>query len=84
MKTRVIYILTVVDLVRVGYNVDNVYVFDKIEDATSLMKEEYLNKCKEEGIENPMEDCYDYQYSENGFAYIQGKYYWDIFTRKLY
>lgn len=73
------YILTFVDLVNMGYNVKAVYKFDNKEDASNFMKEQYIHHCLEEHITNPLDnDSFDYEYS-NSYAYIFGKYYWDIF-----
>lgn len=78
------YILTFVDLVKMGYNVSDVFMFDSIELANKKMKEMYLQYCEQEDIDDPMAtDSYDYEFSENSFAYINGKYYWDIFNRDL-
>ena len=78
------YILTFVDLVKMGYNVSDVFMFDSIELANKKMKEMYLQYCEQEDIDDPMTtDSYDYEFSENSFAYINGKYYWDIFNKDL-
>ena len=78
------YILTFVDLVKMGYNVSDVFMFDSIELANKKMKEMYLQYCEQEDIDDPMTtDSYDHEFGENGFAYINGKYYWDIFNRDL-
>ena len=83
------YILTFVDLVKMGYNVSDVFMFDSIELAIKKMKEMYLQYCEQEDIDDPMAtDSYDHEFSEsgefgNGFAYINGKYYWDIFNKDL-
>ena len=53
--------------------------FNTKSEAYRYLEREYLNHCKKEGIEDPYaEDSFDYQIGSD-FAYIFGKYYWDIF-----
>jgi hypothetical protein len=81
-----IYILVFVDLVHMGFNAKSVDVFPSDVAANAEMEKQYLEKCKEEGIENPM-DKTDYnighQFTKNGYAYILDKYYWDIFEKEI-
>ena len=85
MKQVSLYVVTFVDLVNVGYNVSNTKVFFDMEKANAYMEKEYMKKCKEEDIDTPMADNnFDYQFSKNGFAYIMGKYYWDIFENNVF
>lgn len=77
-----IYILTHNDLVTYGYGTKSAKVFTKLEDAKTEMVDAYLEKCKEEMIDTPLAtDSYDYQLTDN-YAFIEGKYYWDIFTQE--
>lgn len=79
-----IYVLVLVDLVRQGYNPKSVDVFPNVESANAQMKEQYLKKCEEEMIDTPMaDDSMGYQFTKNGYAYIFGKYYWDIFEKEI-
>ena len=81
---RKIFVLVLVDLDNVGYNAKSVDVFPNVECANAEMKKQYLEKCKEELIDNPMnQNSMDYQFSENMYAYIFGKYYWDIFEKEI-
>lgn len=81
-----IYILVFVDLVNMGFNAKSVDVFTDAKIANAEMEKQYLEKCKEEGIESPMDET-DYnignQFTENGYAYILDKYYWDIFEKEV-
>lgn len=82
MKKK-IYIVAFNDLVIYGYGTKSVKVFTDENEAKEYIKDEYLAKCEEENIEEPLaEDSYDYEYGGN-YAYINGKYYWDIFTREI-
>ena len=83
MSKAKIYITTFVDLVKVGYTPAAVFVDSSKDEAKARMKHEYLKRCEEEQIENPFEEgAMDYQLS-NDFAYIFGKYYWDIFEKEI-
>lgn len=74
-----VFVCTTVDLFNVGYNPSHVDFFNTKSEAYRYLEREYLNHCKKEGIEDPYaEDSFDYQIGSD-FAYIFGKYYWDIF-----
>ena len=77
-------ILTFVDLEHHGYNVHDVFVFNTYGEATAEMKKQYLERCEYEGIKDPMAtDSMNHQFSEDSFAFIFGKYYWDIFYKEV-
>lgn len=77
-------ILTFVDLEHNGYNVKDVFVFNTFDEASAEMKKQYLDRCECEGIKDPMAtDSMDYQFSKDNFAFIFGKYYWDIFYKEV-
>lgn len=78
------FILTLVDLNSVGYRTSNVKLYDDLEKANDEMKRQYLEKCKENNIEEPFSEYYySHEFEENDYAYIEGKYYWDIFNRDI-
>ena len=78
-----IYILTFCDLVKYGDGVKDVTIFKTFEDAQGEMKKAYLEKCKEEYVEEPLSKSdYDISIGDN-YAYLSGRYYWDIFIREI-
>lgn len=80
------FILTFCDLVRYGDGVKDVWMFDNEDEAIQKMNSMYFEKCKEEGIsEDEMFDdkSYDFEFGTN-YAYLSGRYYWDIFNKDLY
>ena len=83
MSKAKIYITTFVDLVNVGYTPAAVFVDSSKDEAKARMKHEYLKHCEEEQIENPFDEgTINHQLGDN-FAYIFGKYYWDIFEKEI-
>lgn len=77
------YILTYCDAVHYGLGVKDVFLFDDKELAMKKMEQMYIEKCKEEEIDNPFSgDSYDYDYGDN-YAFISDRYYWDIFNKDL-
>lgn len=77
-------ILTFVDLEHNGYNVKDVSVFNTFDEASAEMEKQYLDRCECEGVKDPMAtDSMDYQFSKDSFAFIFGKYYWDIFYKEV-
>ena len=79
-----IYILTINNLIEVGYNCADVEVFAEKADADKRMRELYLDFCNKYGIENPFEEgSMMAQYEEGSFAFVFGEYYLDIFSRSI-
>lgn len=80
-----IYILTIVDLERVGFNPKDVEVFTDADKANERMKELYLEQCERYGIKEPFnEDAmgFDYGYGEGSYAYTTDHYF-DIFAKEV-
>lgn len=80
-----IYILVFNDLRNCGYNCKDVKVYTDKASATEEMRKQYLEKFKE--LHNTDEDPYvqhtmDYQFTD-GYAYLFGEYYWDIFEKEI-
>lgn len=77
-------ILTFVDLEHNGYNVKDVFVFNTFDEASAEMEKQYLDRCKCEGIKDPMAtDSMNHQFCDGSCAYIFSKYYWDIFYKEV-
>ena len=77
------FILTYCDLVRYGDGVKDVIMYDNLDEAKEAMKKSYLAKCAEDGIEDPYDEhTYGLELGDT-YAYISGRYYWDIFNRDL-
>ncbi len=76
MKKK-IYIVGFDDLVNYGFGVCNVFTFNTHEEASEFIKERYLTKCEQEGVKPNEGELYD------DYAYIQDRYYWDIFEREI-
>ena len=78
-----IYTLAFCDIDYYGFGTKTITTFTNKENAISKMKEEYLEKCKKLGIENPMvEDSSENQITDD-YAYILMAYYWDIFETEI-
>ena len=83
MKKK-IYILTVVDLEKVGYQCSDVRVFNNLEEANEVMASEYNERCKEWDIEDPFEQgTLEFGYDKYNFAFVFGECYWDIFEKEI-
>lgn len=81
-----IYILVFVDLRNNGYNCKDVKVYTDKVSATKEMREQYFDKFRElhdPEKEDPFtQDSMDYQFTD-GYAYLFGEYYWDIFEKEI-
>lgn len=80
-----IYILVFNDLRNNGYNCKDVKVYTDKVSATEEMRKQYLDKFYEYNIRSadPYEqNTMDYQFTD-GYAYLFGEYYWDIFEREI-
>ena len=79
-----IYVLVVNNPNSVGYNCENVYLFDNKEDASARMKELYEAFCRNHRIDNPYEEnSYDVGYQEGSYEFVFGEYYLDIFEKNI-
>lgn len=78
-----IYVLVTVDLENYGFPAKRVDLFARKEDATSMMRKQYINACKKMKIGDPFtNDSIDGQFTDI-YAYIHGEYYWDIFEEEM-
>ena len=79
-----IYILTFVDLVNVGTNVKDVWVFPSWEAAKEEMEKQFRKKCEEYGITDPKEaGLFRTCEIDGSYAYFSNEYYWDIFGKEV-
>lgn len=76
-----IYTLTF-NNVNEGFGTYEVSTFINKEDAVEKMEKEYLEKCKEDNITEPMTPTLDNQIDED-YAFIFMEYYWDIFETEI-
>lgn len=77
------FIVAFVDLFNVGYQCSSVKMFDSQEDAYEYMRQMYEEACENDSIDPYDENSYENEIGEN-YAYIDGKYYWDIFNTDLH
>lgn len=78
-----IFILTNIDLCEVGYNAKDVEVFTEKEKATERMRELYVAACEKCDIKDPFEQHSIMNECSDDFAYVFGKYYFDIFEKEV-
>ena len=76
-----IYVVAFDDLVNYGTGCCNVWCFTDKETAREFLKDRFVTKCEQCGIKNP----FDTKEGEYGidYAYIDDRYYWDIFERTI-
>jgi hypothetical protein len=79
-----IYVLTIVDLERVGFNPKDVEVYTDMDSAVASMRKQYLEAFEKwgNGKDPDAQDDSDYQFT-NHYAYIFGEHYWDIFEKEV-
>lgn len=80
-----IYVLTIVDLRNVGFNAKDVEVFTDKGKASARMYQLYNDFAKDYGIEDPFdgEGGITYDFNAEGYAYVFGEYYLDIFEKEI-
>lgn len=78
-KSDKIYILTKVDM-EIGFGAIDAKPFSSREDAVKTMVEEYYIQLKKCG----KLDDYEHDCDNNSYAYINKKFYWDIFETEMY
>ena len=82
-----LYILVINDLRNVGFNAKDVEVFTEVKKATERMRELYLVACKDCHITDPFDEndglSMEHQFVEDGYAYVFGEYYFDIFKKEV-
>lgn len=79
-----VYTLVFCDINHYGYGAKSVATFTDEKAAVNQMKEEYLEKCKEHKIENPLDGHkLDYQFGNNFAFILDFSYYWDIFETEI-
>lgn len=76
------FIVTFVDLWNVGYRCSDVKMFDSHEEAYEYMRKKYIEACKNDDLDPFDLETYENEIGPN-YAYIDGKYYWDIFNKDL-
>ena len=79
-----ISILTFVDLVNVGTNVKDVWVFPNREAAIQEMEKQFRKMCEKYGITDLKESgLYRECVIDTSYAYFSNEYYWDIFEKEI-
>ena len=81
-----LYIVTIMDINRYGYNPSSVKIFTNELEAKKFIWDSYIEKCVEHHLSPFEEKGNEIMHQMNdsvNYAYIADYYYWDLFEKEL-